>query len=148
MPAPCQALSPHATGCHGILGFCAGAQEPTIAGRGSLYTVEPHGRHAPFSETYLLILLATLFWGGTPVAGKLIIRDIPALTAGALRYGLTSLLLIAAYWRSLPDPRSLRRSELWILFWVGIFGTFLNHILFFMGLVFAPAAHASIIPPT
>jgi drug/metabolite transporter (DMT)-like permease len=95
-----------------------------------------------------LILLTTLFWGGTPVAGKLVIREIPPLTAGVLRYGLTSLLLIAACWRQLPDPRALRRSDLWLLFWVGIFGTFLNHVLFFLGLVHAPAAHASIIPPT
>ena len=65
-----------------------------------------------------------------------------------LRYGLTSLLLIAACWRQLPDPRALLRSDLWLLLWVGVFGTFLNHILFFMGLVHAPAAHGSIIPPT
>lgn len=95
-----------------------------------------------------MILLTTLFWGGTPVAGKLVIREIPALTAGALRYGLTSLLLIAACWRQLPDPRALRRSDLWLLLWVGVFGTFLNHILFFVGLAHAPAAHVSIIAPT
>jgi drug/metabolite transporter (DMT)-like permease len=97
---------------------------------------------------YLLVLLTTLFWGGTPVAGKLVIQDIPPLTVGVLRYGLAALLLMAAFWRQLPDPRSLHRAEVRILLWVGILGTFLNHTLFFLALVFAPAAHGALIPPT
>ena len=47
----------------------------------------------PSARIYLLILLSTAFWGGTPVAGKLAIRDIPPMTVGVLRYGLASLVL-------------------------------------------------------
>ncbi|MBI2164739.1 MAG: DMT family transporter, partial [candidate division NC10 bacterium] len=38
--------------------------------------------------------------------------------------------------------------DLWVLLGVGVLGTFLNHILFFLGLIFAPASHGAIIPPT
>lgn len=82
------------------------------------------------------------------MAGKLVIQDIPPLTVGVLRYGLAALCLVALFWRRLPDPRSLSRKDLWSLLWVGLLGVFLNHTLFFLALVFAPAAHGAIIPPT
>lgn len=104
--------------------------------------------HDSLGRVYLLILLTTLFWGGTPVAGKLVIQEIPPLTAGVLRYGFAALLLAATFWRRLPSPRSLSSRDLWMLLWVGILGTFLNHVLFFMALVFAPATHGAIIAPT
>jgi drug/metabolite transporter (DMT)-like permease len=107
----------------------------------------PSGRGS-LGRIYLLVLLTTIFWGGTPVAGKLVLLDIPPLTVGVLRYGLATLVLVAVFWRRLPDPWSLRRRDLWVLLGVGVLGTFLNHILFFFALVFAPAAHGAIIPPT
>jgi drug/metabolite transporter (DMT)-like permease len=102
----------------------------------------------PSARIYLLILLSTAFWGGTPVAGKLAIRDIPPMTVGVLRYGLASLVLILLFRRHLPAWRTLRRSDLWTLLGVGVLGTFLNHMLFFLGLLFAPASHAAILPAT
>ncbi len=86
----------------------------------------------PSARIYLLILLSTAFWGGTPVAGKLAIRDIPPMTVGVLRYGLASLVLILLFRRHLPAWRTLRRSDLWTLLGVGVLGTFLNHMLFFL----------------
>jgi len=100
------------------------------------------------TRTYLLLLLAILFWGGTAAAGKLVIQDVPPLTAGVLRYGSTSLLLLLLFWSRLPSPRALRIRDRWLLFWIGIFGTFLNHTFFFLGLFYAPAAHGALIPPT
>ncbi len=111
-------------------------------------TAEIPSARGSLGRIYLLVLLTTIFWGGTPVAGKLVLLDIPPLTVGVLRYGLATLLLVAVFWRRLPDPWSLRRRDLWVLLGVGVLGTFLNHILFFFALVFAPAAHGAIIPPT
>ncbi len=102
----------------------------------------------PLAQIYLLILLTTVFWGGTPVAGKLAIREIPPITVGVLRYGLASLLLIILFGRHLPSWGSLRRRDVWSLVGVGVLGMFLNHLLFFLGLLFAPASHGAIIPPT
>jgi len=100
------------------------------------------------TRTYLLLLLAILFWGGTAVAGKLVIQDIPPLTAGVLRYGSTALLLLLLFRSRLPSPWALRTRDRWLLFWIGIFGTFLNHTFFFLALSYAPAAHGALIPPT
>jgi drug/metabolite transporter (DMT)-like permease len=108
----------------------------------------PEASRPPLARVYLLIVLTTVFWGGTPVAGKLVIAGIPPLTTGVLRYGTATLALALLFWRWLPDRRALRSRDLWTLVWLGVLGTFLNHLLFFFALVFAPAAHGSIIPPT
>jgi drug/metabolite transporter (DMT)-like permease len=105
-------------------------------------------RRSPLARIYLLLLLATVFWGGTAVAGKMVIQGIPPITAGTLRYGCTALLLLIVYARRVPDLRRLRRRELTQVLALGALGTFVNHLLFFFGLVWAPAAHGALIPPT
>jgi drug/metabolite transporter (DMT)-like permease len=102
----------------------------------------------PLTRIYLLILLTIAIWGGTPVAGKLAIREIPPMTVGLLRYGLATLVLVVVFRRQLPAWGTLRRRDLWIIAGLGILGTFLNHVLFFLGLVFAPASHGAILAPT
>ena len=102
----------------------------------------------PVTRTYLLILLSTLFWGGTAVAGKLVLQDVPPLTAGVLRYGITALLLLLLFRSQLPSPWALRTRDRWLLFWIGVIGTFLNHTFFFLALSYAPAAHGALIPST
>jgi drug/metabolite transporter (DMT)-like permease len=99
-------------------------------------------------RTYLLLLLAILFWGGTAVAGKLVIQDVPPLTTGVLRYGCTALLLLLLFGSQLPSPWALRTRDRWLLFWIGIFGTYLNHTFFFFALSYAPASHGALIPST
>lgn len=97
---------------------------------------------------YTLLVLATLFWGGTAVAGKLAIQALPPLTTGALRYGAATLVLLALFWRRLPSPATLRPRDVRLIVAVGVLGTLLNHTFFFFALVWAPAAHGSLIPPT
>ncbi len=102
----------------------------------------------PLARIYLLVLVTVAIWGGTPVAGKLAIRAIPPMTVGLLRYGLASLVLVALCSRRLPGWGALRRQDFWIIGGLGILGTFFNHVLFFLGLVFAPASHGAILAPT
>ena len=65
-----------------------------------------------------------------------------------LRYGITALLLLLLFRAQLPSPWALRTRDRWLLVWIGIFGTFLNHTFFFVALSYAPAAHGALIPPT
>lgn len=102
----------------------------------------------PLARVYLLILLTVTIWGGNPVAGKLAIREIPLMTVGLLRFGLASLVLIALCGRQLPSWAALRRRDLWTIVGLGVFGTSFNHVLFFLGLTFAPASHGAILAPT
>jgi drug/metabolite transporter (DMT)-like permease len=97
---------------------------------------------------YLLLLLAIVLWGGSPVAGKLAIRGIPPITAGVLRYGAASLVLLVLFGRRLPSWGMLSRQDRWNLLGLGVLGTFLNHICFYLGLSLAPASHAAILSPT
>ena len=103
---------------------------------------------ASLTRIYLLILLTTVFWGGNPVAGKLAVQEFPLITIGILRYGLASVVLFSLFGRQFPSWGELRRQDVWVLLAVGFLGTFLNHILFFLGLLFAPASHGAIIAPT
>ncbi|HYL80238.1 MAG TPA: DMT family transporter [Candidatus Acidoferrum sp.] len=107
-------------------------------------------RHEPRSlvRIYLLLLLATVLWGGSQVAGKLAIREIPPMTAGVLRYGVSSLVLLALFGGRLPSWPTLSRGDRWNLVGLGILGTFLNHICSYAGLYMAPASHAAILGPT
>jgi drug/metabolite transporter (DMT)-like permease len=99
-------------------------------------------------RVYLLLFLTVLMWGGGAVAGKLALGGIPNLTVGLLRFGLAALMLWAVRRREFPRWRSLTRSDRWLIFGLGVFGGFLNHVLFFAGLSFAPASHAAVIGPT
>ncbi len=102
----------------------------------------------PLWRIYAIILVTMLLWGGTAVSGKLLIQDVRPLTAGVLRYGITALLLLLCFGSRLPSVRSLARRDRWLLVWIGVFGTFLNHSFFFFALSFAPAAHGALIPST
>ncbi len=102
----------------------------------------------PLARIYALIVLTAVFWGATPVAGKLVIASLPPLTAGVLRYGAAALLLALAFRRRLPAPRGLRRRDVGLIVWLGVLGTVLNHVLYFYALTWAPAAHGALIPPT
>lgn len=108
------------------------------------------GRQAaiPLARIYLLLLLTIVFWGGSPVAGKLAVRELPPVTIGVLRYGAASLVLFALFSSRLPALGEIGRRDRWLLVSVGVLGTFLNHIVFYVGLVLAPASHGAILSPT
>jgi drug/metabolite transporter (DMT)-like permease len=106
------------------------------------------GVRSPFGHVYVLLFLTVLMWGGGAVAGKLVLRGIPNLAVGLLRFGLAALILWAVCRREFPRWGSLTRSDRWLILGLGTFGAFLNHVLFFAGLNFAPASHAAVIGPT
>jgi len=99
-------------------------------------------------RVYLLLFLTVLMWGGGAVAGKLALRGIPNLAVGLLRFGLAALTLWVVFRREFPGWSTLTRSDRWLILGLGAFGGFLNHVLFFAGLSFAPASHAAVIGPT
>ena len=111
-------------------------------------TAETRRESRSLFRIYLLLLLATVLWGGSQVAGKLAIREIPPMTAGVLRYGTSCIVFLALFGRDLPSWWSLSRQDRWNLLGLGVLGTFLNHICSYLGLYLAPASHAAILGPT
>jgi drug/metabolite transporter (DMT)-like permease len=111
----------------------------------------PSGRTLIASSSgrvYLWLLLATVFWGGGPVAGKIALQGVPTITLGVLRFGAAAAILVAVYGSRLAHRRALRWSNLSMLALLGALGIFLNHIFYFIALGQAPASHAAIIAPT
>ncbi len=106
------------------------------------------GVRSPFGHVYILLFLTVLMWGGGAVAGKLALRGIPNLAVGLLRFGFAAITLWIVFRRDFPGWRTLTRSDRWLILGLGAFGGFLNHVLFFAGLSFAPASHAAVIGPT
>ncbi len=97
---------------------------------------------------YILLLLATVFWGGGPVAGKFALDGIPTITTGLLRFGLASLLLFLRAYERISGWRGLRPRDWTLFLLLGLLGGSLNHLFYFFALGLAPASHASIIAPT
>ncbi len=105
-------------------------------------------RPMPLGHLYVLLIAAMVLWGASPVAGKVAVRQFPPITAGALRYGSAALMLFLLFHRTLPAWGEMGRGDRRILIAMGGLGIFLNHVLFYFGLVLAPASHASILSPT
>ena len=100
------------------------------------------------ARAYTLVFLASVMWGGTAVAGKLVIQSLP--TVDRRRPPLWRLR--ARPDRPLPPapphPATLGPRDVARLFAIGALGTCLNHVLFFFGLMWAPATHGALVPST
>ncbi len=113
-----------------------------------MFAADRHVKSLSSLQIYLLILLGVALWGGSPVAGKLALRQIPPMTIGVLRYGAAALTLVALFGREISTWPELSRREWRYLLGAGLIGIALNQVFFYLGLVSAPATHAAILSPT
>ncbi|MBI4465362.1 MAG: DMT family transporter [Acidobacteria bacterium] len=92
-------------------------------------------------EAYLAMVAATLFWSTNAIAVKLMLREIPVVTAAMLRVAVAAGLLAALYaWRG--GRFRLRPGELWIFLKLGLWGLSLSFFFFTTGLYYTSVAHA------
>lgn len=62
---------------------------------------------------YLLLTLAALFWGGNYVVGHILVQSVDPYALSLIRWGGTTLLMLAIYWRSFSiDFASLSQNIL------------------------------------
>lgn len=99
------------------------------------------------SLTYAKLVIAMAMWGGTWVAGRVIVQELQApLIVNALRFLLAGLVLGAvmiASGQTIPLPAS--RQD-WLLVWgLGFFGIFLYGMCFFFGLQHVPAGRGALV---
>ncbi|CAM3814417.1 EamA family transporter [Rouxiella silvae] len=52
---------------------------------------------------YLLLILATLFWGGNYVAGHMLVSTVNPYLLSLIRWGLTSALMFSLYWKTIKN---------------------------------------------
>jgi drug/metabolite transporter (DMT)-like permease len=97
-----------------------------------------------FSNAYLLLVLAPLFWGGNAVAGKLAVQDWQPFILTNFRWFIATLLLLPFAWRPLQRDWSLIRRTWWIIFLLGAVGMCLFNLAMFTALNHTSAINVSI----
>jgi drug/metabolite transporter (DMT)-like permease len=95
--------------------------------------------------TYIKLLLAAVFWGGTFIAGRVVSKSIDPFSAAFFRFAIASGFLILIARKSegaLPVPR---RDQCIPLVLLGLTGVVLYNYFFFKGLRLIEAGRASVI---
>lgn len=95
--------------------------------------------------TYLKLLMTMALWGGTFIAGRLVVQDMGAFSAAFCRFAIASLaLLILTYTLEGALPRPPRK--LWLpIALLGLTGIFAYNVFFFSGLKTVEAGRAALI---
>jgi drug/metabolite transporter (DMT)-like permease len=95
--------------------------------------------------TYISLVITTLFWGGTFIAGRTLAGSVPPANAAFLRFAIATLVL-AVLARLIDGKITIPpRSQWFSLLLLGMTGVFSYNILFFSGLQHIEAGRASLI---
>lgn len=101
--------------------------------------------HTPsVAPVYLRLVLVALFWGGTFIAGRIVARELPAMTAAALRFAVAVPLLVLLAWKLEGGLPRLTRKQMLMTFCLGLTGIFLYNICFFAALSRMPAGRTAL----
>ena len=94
---------------------------------------------------YLKLLLMALFWGGTFIAGRLLVGEVQAFSAAFLRFSIASIVLLTITLRSHKKLPTISREQWFLLFILGLSGVFAYNFFFFRGLQLIEAGRAAVI---
>jgi drug/metabolite transporter (DMT)-like permease len=89
----------------------------------------------------LLIILATLAWGGTPAIMKLTLKEVPPFSLAFIRMFVASLILGVIIFKRIK----IQKADIPQFILAAIFGVTLNIGFFFIGLKLAPAINAALL---
>lgn len=95
---------------------------------------------------YAMLIVAMAFWGGSWVSAKITVAIAPPMTIGFFRFFIASILFLVLLLLVEPQSRRFfRRSNLKLLFLVGLTGIFGYGLFFLTGMRFTTAAQGAII---
>lgn len=97
---------------------------------------------------YLKLILTTIFWGGTFIAGRFIAGKVDPYAAAFLRFLIASVFLIILTVKIEGRLPSVNLSKLFVIILLGLTGIFSYNIFFFSGLKHIQANQASLIIAT
>ena len=95
--------------------------------------------------TYTTLLLTALIWGGTWIAGRVLVQEVAPFTAAALRFLFASLAMGIVVWRLEPQAFRLPRADWLAAFWLGLTGVFAYNFFFMIGLQHIAAGRGSLV---
>jgi len=97
-----------------------------------------------FSNAYLLLITATLLWGGNAVAARLAADEWQSFTFTFVRWAVTIACLLPFTYKHLKTDWPVLRTRVVVLFGMGAFGMGLFNITMFTALRYTTAINASI----
>ena len=95
--------------------------------------------------TYLKLLLTSVFWGGTFIAGKWVSLNVDPYSAAFLRFFIASFFLIFLTLKIEGCLPGISLGKLLIIIILGLTGVFSYNLFFFSGLSYIQANRASLI---
>jgi len=94
------------------------------------------------------MVLAALFWSGAFITGKLAVREFPPFALTFFRFLLALPVIFLILYKRQPGEWVPKKEEWPPLIMLGIIGTFLYHVLFFLALKYTTAINSSLIGAT
>jgi len=95
---------------------------------------------------YVLLVLAMIFWGGSWVAGRIVVFLAPPFTVGFFRFLIATLFFLPVL--ILTQPRSIKewsKRDVGLFFLLGLIGIFGYGTLFLTGMRYTTAGQGAII---
>ena len=95
--------------------------------------------------TYVRLVLAMLFWGGTFIAAKPVAQELGPYSAAFVRFLMASLILVALVLQREGRAPALNGRQVMAIALLGLTGIFSYNVLFFSALKTAEAGRAALI---
>lgn len=95
-------------------------------------------------QTYLLMVLTTMFWGGSFVAGKIALPEFPPMTLTFFRFLLATAIIFPYMWMR-EETKTPEKQDLLLLFGLGVLGISGYFAFQFTSLLYTSAANSSTI---
>jgi drug/metabolite transporter (DMT)-like permease len=96
------------------------------------------------TNTYLLMILTTMFWGSSFVAGKIALPEFPPMTLTFFRFIIATAIIFPYMW-SKSSVKVPERKDIPLLFGLGFLGVSGYFAFQFTALLYTSAANASTI---
>lgn len=98
-------------------------------------------------KTYLLMTLATLFWGAAFIAGKIGVGEFSPVTITFFRFLFATIIVFIVVLRR-GENWKIHKEDWLVMIALGVIGMVGYHIMFFNALKYTSATNASIIAAT
>lgn len=101
--------------------------------------------HVNRNQSYLLLVIATLFWGGNFIIGRLVLDQVPPFTLSLLRWVVAFLSLLPLTYRDLRQNWASYKPYGKNLLGMGMLGIALFTVLVYMAILHTSTVNAAIL---
>jgi drug/metabolite transporter (DMT)-like permease len=101
--------------------------------------------YLPHVMIYLKLLLTALLWGGTFIAGRVVMQSMGVFSAAFCRFAIATVVLLGITRWTLGKLPRLNRHQALLIGLSGLIGVFAYNTFFLLGLKLLPASRAALI---